>query len=139
MRQLSGRGLSVTPSTAHAAIRLAAVRAAAIQATYDFLTDGDGDITLKIYSVSSVLLCTMILPSVALDLENYRINLPEVSGTCVASGSAGYAVLIGKGGGDGDLLSVGESGAEINLDTDDLYTGLLVKLSSNPLLRRLQG
>lgn len=129
----------MTPDAGHAAVRLAAVRLAAINATYDYLTEGAGSITLQIYSVSNVLLCTMDIPSLTLDADNYRITIPQASGTCIATGTAGYAVLRGKKGGDGDLLSVGESGTELVLSTDDLYSGLLVHLSSDPLNRRLQG
>lgn len=128
----------MTPNPTHAALRLAAVRLAAITATYNYLVDGNGAMSLKIYSVSNVLLCTMPIASLTLDTVNYRITLPEATGTCVGTGVAGYAVLRGKSGGD-DLLSVGESGAEIVLEYDDLFAGLLVSLSSDPLKRRLQG
>ena len=129
----------MTPDAGHAAVRLAAVRLAAINATYDYLTEGEGSITLKLYSVSNVLLCTMDIPSLTLDSENYRITLPKVSGICTDTGTAGYAILQGKKGGDGDLLSVGESGTELVISSDDLFEGLTVSLSDNALNRRLQG
>ena len=129
----------MTPDAPHAAARLAAVRAAAIQASYDYLTTGSSGILLKIYSVSDALLCTITIPSLTLDAENYRIQLPDASGICTGTGTAGYARLIGKNGGDGDLLSVGESGAEITISTDDLYSGLTISLSSDATKRRLQG
>lgn len=129
----------MTPNVTHAALRTAAIRAAAIHATYDYLTDGVADITLKIYSVSNIPLCTMTIPDLTLDLVNYRITLDEATGTCTGTGIAGYAVLTGKAGTGNDLLSVGESGAEIVLDYDDLFAGLLVSLSADPLKRRLQG
>lgn len=129
----------MTPDAPHAAARLAAVRAAAIQASYDYLTTGSSDILLKIYSASDALLCTITIPSLTLDTENYRIQLPDASGICTDTGTAGYARLIGKNGGYGDLLSVGESGAEITISTDDLYSGLTISLSSDATKRRLQG
>ena len=127
----------MTPDSAHAAVRLAAVRLAAISATYDYLTDGDGSITLKIYSVSNALLCAMDIPSLTLDTENYCITLPKVSGICSGTGKASYAVLQGKKGGDGDLLSVGESGTELVISSDDLFEGVTVALSDDPEKRLL--
>ena len=128
----------MTPDATHAALRLAAVRLAAIRASYDYLSNGASQITLKIYSITDALLCTMIIPSLTLDEENYRIIIGLSSGTCVSTGVAGYAVLSGANGGS-DLLSVGESSTEIVLAYDDLFVGLLVELSDDPIKRRLQG
>ncbi len=129
----------MTPNATHAALRETAVRDAAIRATYDYLNTGAHDIKLKIYSVSNVLLCEMTIPGITLDAENYRITLAEASGTCINTGIAGYGVLTGKSGAGNDIVSVGEVGTEIVLDYDDLFSGLLISLSNDPLKRRIQG